>query len=215
MSLLFTKTPLNVDCSTGHPLKPLPAALLVFSVTLLSSGCRDTEIQAYEVPRETRNPVATNKPDQMNPGLTWTKPEGWVEKPATDFRVASYAAGPTDRESVDISINVFTSRAGGVLANVNRWRSQLGLRPVEKTDLQETVTPITIAGSSGSFIDLVGTPTNGDETSIVGAIVSIGARTWFFKMTGPKNAVESQRDAFGEIVASAQIEMGHGPEEMP
>ena len=167
-------------------------------------GCSDTEIRVYEVPKESPIVAAVHSSDQSISDLQWTKPDSWTEKAVTSFRLASYAAGGEGDEAVDISVTAFPDRAGGLLANINRWRGQVDLQPVDDTGLQALVTEIMIAGHSGWYVDMTGPAKDREPSRIIGAIVSVGGKTWFFKMTGPAAAVESEFVAFREMASSAE-----------
>jgi hypothetical protein len=118
--------------------------------------------------------------------------------------LGSYTAGNDGEAAVDVSVTAFPDSAGGLLANINRWRGQIGLLPVDETGLDKDVSDITIAGHPGSFVDMTGSSNASDPSRIVGAIVSIEGKTWFFKMMGPAEAVGSELPAFREMVLSAQ-----------
>jgi hypothetical protein len=176
------------------------------------SGCRDTEIRVYEVPREKPKPVVVRGSEQAGPTLAWNKPGSWTEKAATSFRLGSYAAGDDGDAAVDISVTAFPDRAGGLLANINRWRGQIALLPIDEAGLDEEITEITIAGHPGSFVDMTGSSNESEASRIVVAIVSIEGKTWFFKMMGPAEAVGSELPAFRDMVLSAQAH-DHGSSE--
>jgi hypothetical protein len=177
------------------------------------SGCRDTEIRVYEVPRESPNPVVVHGSEQTGLILVWTKPEAWIEKAATSFRLGSYAAGGEGDAAVDISVTAFPDSAGGLLANINRWRGQMAQLPIDEVGLDKEVTELTIAGHPGSFVDMTGPTNESDSPRIVGAIVSIEGKSWFFKMMGPAEAVGSELPAFRELVSSARAHEHESSEE--
>ena len=52
---------------------------------------------------------------------------------------------------------------------------------------------------------MTGSRNESDASRIVGAIVSIEGKTWFFKMMGPAEAVGSELPAFREMVLSAGV----------
>lgn len=177
-------------------------------------GCRDTEIRVYDVPKEKPGFVATESFEQPDRDLNWTKPDSWTEKAATSFRLASYTAGGEGERAVDVSVTAFPDRAGGLLANINRWRGQIELPPVDDTGLQDLVTEIMIADHPGWVVDLTGPANDGEPSRIIGAIVSVAGKTWFFKMTGPADAVESELAAFREMAASARTREPQAPEDL-
>lgn len=185
---------------------PLPPPRNVSSLVLglLLVACSKPQVSYYEVPHEdparsdlvTRtaaNTAATPRPAGAQ--LEWDKPSTWTEKPGSEMRLASYAfAGPEGAEA-DISVTSFPDAAGGLVANLNRWRGQVGLPPVAEGDLDRAAERIEVASLPAWLIDAVGT-SNGTPTRLIGAIVPVGGTSWFFKMIGPDAVVASQRDMF-------------------
>jgi hypothetical protein len=90
------------------------------------------------------------------------------------------------------------------LANINRWRRQVGLPPL--TDLgDDPPQPIDVAGVSGSLVDI-----GGPEGRTLAVIAPRGGMTWFYKLSGPDPLVKSQRDAFEAFVRSVRFDAEGG-----
>lgn len=200
----------------------LPASAFLIVLSLAGSGCRKDSAEYRVVPRET---VQASAGSAMPPGgpmmaaaaagpaLEWTKPEAWTERPASEMRLASYAFTGPDGDVADVSVFSFPDAAGGLLANINRWRNQVGLEPVADDALESTATRTDIAGQVAWLVDFAGTPkptsnTMGGPpppavpTRIIGAIVPLHGKAWFFKLMGPDAVVTSQRENFQKLVAS-------------
>ena len=64
------------------------------------------------------------------PPHAWTAPAGWIEQAASGFRKGSFLVRDKDGKTADVSVISFPEAAGGLLANVNRWRNQLKLAPI-------------------------------------------------------------------------------------
>ncbi len=154
---------------------------------------------AHLEPRPEAPPAA--EPDR--PGLRYTKPEGWKEparkKPG---RLAEFAV-EGNGERAEVTVTAFPGDVGGVAANVNRWRGQVGLPEVSDADARRAVTALPVAGLDGGFVDLTGP--NGRER-LLAVLVPRGERTWFFKMLGPADLVGRQKAAFEAFVKSVQFE---------
>ncbi|MEO8440312.1 MAG: hypothetical protein ABI540_08835 [Spartobacteria bacterium] len=179
------------------------------AVLLVCAGCSrsDDRITVYRIPKET--PVPATLPQQSETGsaaaaaVHWTAPEGWQEQPPSGFRKGSYLVPGTDGMTADVSVISFPEAAGGLLANVNRWRGQLQLPPI--SDVVKAGRPMEVAGRDMFFVDLVSEqplPKNQTKTRILGGVFPAGAETWFFKMIGPDELVESQRDTFQQFLQS-------------
>ena len=124
---------------------------------------------------------------------TWTVPAGWAkldgEKP---MRVATFTAGE-GANAVEVAISVFPGDVGGLLGNINRWRSQVKLGPITQDQLAANVTPFEVAGFAGNTMRLKGEP----QHMLGAAIKEVKAeRTWFIKITGTPAAIEAQEAAF-------------------
>ncbi len=184
-------------------LSPLLAALL------FCAGCDrggDDKITVYRIPKETPPaPPALNS--AAAPAVHWTAPAAWEEQPASGFRKGSFKVKGPDGKTADVSVISFPEQAGGLLANVNRWRDQLKLPPIGNE--AEVGTPMPVAGRDLFFVDLVSaqaiTP-DGAKSRILGGIFPLPGETWFFKMMGPDQLVEAQRNAFRQFLGSVHPE---------
>jgi hypothetical protein len=88
-----------------------------------------------------------------NPQPTWKLPSGWEEVPGNAMRLATIKFN-SGGEPLEIAI----SPAGGdTLANVNRWRDQVGLDPIPVTELAKTTETFVVDGRECTFVSLVGT----------------------------------------------------------
>ena len=124
---------------------------------LLAAGCGRDEVAHYRVPKA--DPTASSAPGAaggMAPGsaaalppppdvsatgsLQWALPKGWTEsRSAGGMRYATLKASAPGK--LDVSVTVFPGPAGGELANVNRWRNQIGLAPPEEPAWPRTARP--------------------------------------------------------------------------
>jgi hypothetical protein len=88
------------------------------------------------------------------------------------------------------------------LANVNRWRGQLGLEPRPDADSVGAET-IEVAGAPARLVDIVGV-----DGHMLGVISTRGDATWFYKLTGPDPLVADHRDAFVAFMQSIRFTGG-------
>jgi hypothetical protein len=121
-------------------------------------------------------------------GLSWTLPDGWRTAPEKPMRAASFFAGPG--ESVECYVSIFPGEAGGLLANVNRWRGQLDLPELTGVDC-EHLESFPMLGRRGVVVEI-----EGKGTKLVGAACTGSDHSVFVKMTGPPELVREQRGAF-------------------
>lgn len=179
---------------------------MLMTALLVYAGCNDdAQITVYRIPKETTPPPMLQQAAMKGAAgaVHWSAPAGWEEQPASGFRKASFLARGADGKTADVSVISFPEAAGGLMANVNRWRDQLKLPPI--TDVVQAGKPIPVAGRDMYFVDLVSEqPIDkvGGKARILGGIFPVGGETWFFKMMGPDALVESQREAFTQFLQS-------------
>ena len=95
------------------------------------------------------------------------------------------------------------SQAGGdVMMNVNRWRDQVGLARVE-TPEEVAAEPVKVSAIDGLLLQFIG-----EEKGIVVAMVPDmkTGRSWFFKLEGSKQLVESEADSFLKYLDTIQFD---------
>ncbi len=141
-----------------------------------------------------RPPVTASNTPTLNP------PEGWTESKNDQFSAAAYEV--TDGEnSLRITVTSLGGGAGALLPNVNRWRRQVGLEPVESSDVGTVTEPVTVDGQAGHLMFF-----DGKDRALYGAIVPQGGRIWFFKLIGPLKLATREQTAFADFVRSAKFE---------
>lgn len=140
-------------------------------------------------------PVAT----VQGQGLSWTAPAHWTAKAGSAMRKGTYAIKGAGGEA-ELAITAFPGDVGGDLANVNRWRGQVGLGPIGSTELASSLTRFRANALDVAVVDILGA--NGQR--ILGGIVPFAGSTWFFKMTGPDAVVAAEKPAFVEYMKTVR-----------
>ena len=191
-------------------LRLVTAALGVGAVLFGVSGCNnDSAITVYRIPKEVQPEAPPEQQALASAGpltVQWTPPAGWEPQPATGFRKGSFLVHGPDGQQADVSIISFPENAGGLLANINRWRDQLKLAPV--ADAAAAATPIAVGGRQMFFVDIVSDQPilpGGLKSRVLGGILETAGETWFFKMAGEDKLVASQRDTFRQFLEGVQI----------
>jgi hypothetical protein len=147
--------------------------------------------------------AATSASNEGKP--EWQVPAGWKEIDGGRFLVAKFVISGADSSQAAVNVSMSAGDGGGVSANVNRWRGQLGLSPLSQSDLDKQVTSVDFNGSKAILVDMTGTDAkSGAKTRLIGAISQRGQQTWFYKLMGPALLVEQQKDAFGKFVQSVK-----------
>ncbi len=148
-------------------------------------------------------------PRSVSQGIGWQAPAGWTAAPEAMFRNANYFAGS---QEVEAFVTILPGDAGGPLANVNRWRDQMGQSPLTSAGF-ELLERVPMLGSTGVLVEIEGTyrSMSGVTTSdamMLGALGQAPGRSVFVKMIGPRALVLRQREAFLEFCRSLEVESG-------
>ena len=99
--------------------------------------------------------------------------------------------------SANVSMTVLQGDGGGLLGNVNRWRGQLGLEPVEEKELKDMLKPVEALGDEARLVDLTGTSKRSQlEERLIGVIAPQDELTWFYKLMGTPDLVEKSQEEF-------------------
>jgi hypothetical protein len=140
---------------------------------------------------------------------TWTIPVGWQEGPLAQFLVAKYVIAGADGVSAAVNVSSLAGDGGGLLANVNRWRAQLGLALAAEAGLANLPT-IDASGGKATLIEFSGMDARtGKPAALVGVVLPLGGQTWFYKLMGDENIVAQQKDALIKFVQSAKYPDAH------
>ncbi len=136
---------------------------------------------------------------------TWQVPAGWQETPGGQFLVAKFILSGTDNAQAAVNVSMSSGEGGGLAANVNRWRRQIGLGELPEADISKLATTAEVAGGKAMFVDMSGTDArSGQRTRLVGAMVPRHGQTWFYKLMGSDTVVEREKEAFNKFVETAK-----------
>jgi hypothetical protein len=138
--------------------------------------------------------------DAGAPQIKWETPEGWTEGPPSSMRYASFSAADGNGGKIDISIVTFAGDGGSDADNVNRWRGQIGLAPIDASAVTSQVIPLKTADTTFSTTDIIGA-----KGRTIAAWTRHDGRVWFFKATGPNAAVEKEKPNFVKFIESVRF----------
>ncbi len=89
----------------------------------------------------------------------WQAPAGWEEGPPNKMRVATLLV-PAEPKPLELTISTLPrgdeDESDYVLKNLNRWRGQLQLPPIDKEQLPGEMKSIELDGATASMVDLAG-----------------------------------------------------------
>ncbi len=192
-------------------------AALALTVALCA-GCREEDIRVYDVPREAppaaptglpagHPPIGGARPPAGDGGgmgmgslpagageaaprdVRWTVPAGWTEQPGAGMRVATLAIAAAGGKA-EMSVIALPGTAGGTLANVNRWRGQMGLGEIGDAEFAKSSSRVASPAGEVVVVEFAGAAGKG---SLFGGLLTAKGRTWFFKATGPAAVLAAAR----------------------
>ena len=132
--------------------------------------------------------------------ISYTVPDGWEELPPSGIRKANLKV--TDEfGSAELTVLVFPGDVGGRLANINRWRGQIGLENATPEELPAFTEAYSISGHPGLYVRL-----QGGMESILGGLLPFHGSTWFFKLKGNSQTVMDNEAAMKAFLDSVQLE---------
>lgn len=145
------------------------------------------------------------------PAVTYRKPADWkVPQDKATMQMAAFQVGDGDK-AIEVSITPLPGASGTLLENVNRWRGQIQLGPIKDEQLKKDVQELRVGGVLGHYTDLIGRGSaKAPPERIIGAIVTRGKQTWFFKMRGPVEPVGQQKAAFDEFLKTVRFRGSRG-----
>lgn len=200
------------------------SVVLAALACLAAAGCdgHSDEVRSYAVPSEPspRIPAPAQAPQSVSlPAgtLHWEVPEGWTPVPNTNtMRFATLMAGEGE-DSLEVAITQLTGAAGGIAANINRWRGQVGLPPAGDEELAQQAQRVTSReGAPGIIVDLIGPgePPAG-APRMLAAIFPTETHSWFIKAMGSSDVVERHRAKFVTLCESVGFDGGAAVAAMP
>ena len=214
--------PVNIPPFCVPPLWTRRCAL-IGAVLLLSSCQRDEVTHARVAKVQQAAPSATQPAGAMPPmgtpggmsgdvppppavgaadAVAWTLPKGWTESRGTGgMRFATLK--PPAAGKIDVSVITLPGEAGGELANVNRWRGQIGLAPFDQGALAGARKTLQSPAGAVSLYDFSSEGAN-PSRMVAGLLVARG-NSWFFKMVGDPGPVGSARADFIRLLETLRL----------
>lgn len=155
-------------------------------------------------------PAAESQPQQQSgsPQLVYDTPEGWQEAPASMMRDINLTFGENGEGEAYVAR--LPGAGGGLLANVNRWRKQMGAEELTQEEV-EALPEKPLFGQPAKFIEIDGafSGMGGGEAKpdyrMLGLILTSDAGAVFVKMTGPKDLVEENAEEFDTFTQSIDV----------
>ena len=135
-------------------------------------------------------------------------PEGWVAQPPSSMKLLSLVAGQPPELLSELSVSAFPGDVGGQLANINRWRQQVGLGPISPEAVDGFIENMLVSGKAAWQVDFTGpagTGANGGSARIVVTALEHDGQTWFFKLMGNDSSVEEELANYSAFLQSVKF----------
>jgi hypothetical protein len=163
---------------------------------------------AADAPQTDTSQPAAPAPQQPAAGApAWTVPERWTAVPGErPMRFATFEI-PDEAGPLEVAVTQFPGHVGGVLANVNRWRGQMGLPAAAEADLENLVDRFEVPGYTGYIARVEGAESH---MLAVGVYEEAEDRTWYVRTTATAEAIDRVEP---EVIAFARSIAGPGAEE--
>lgn len=138
-------------------------------------------------------------------------PQGWEKLAETQFRQVNLRM--KEVPEAECYFTLLPGGGGGLDANINRWRAQMGLEPMGPEEIA-ALPKKPIFGQPGTYVDITGTFTGMGEGPVrenyrmYGLILhhsdagGAGEQAFFLKMTGPADVLAGQEANFERIASS-------------
>ena len=203
--------------------------LFFLSATLLAFGCKPApQVARYEVKAEAEPapapaPVPVTQTPAPSPAVAapmvapasmkaeaasfdapkWAKlPAGWTVGPENSMRKATWIVAGPNGSKAEIAVTVFPGNVGGLTANVNRWRGQIGLPPAGADEIAASAKAAKVGNLDSQRFVMI----SADGKKAVDAVLtSKDGATWFFKMNGEAAAVEANAAAFASFLSDSKL----------
>jgi hypothetical protein len=195
---------------------------VVFALT----GCDRAKPTSYKIPKEDRTvamPGPAAEPNNQAPAagsgmrvlpgmqeaanqagkVIYTVPEGWEELAPSGIRKANLKV-TGDNGSAELTVLAFPGDVGGQLANINRWRGQIGLGEATEAELSEITESYSISNHGGTYVRL-----EGSAQSIIGVLLPFHGYTWFYKLQGNTETVLANEASMKAFLNSVKMEDNH------
>jgi hypothetical protein len=198
----------------------------VLALALCLTGCGNDSVQEVNAPSAANKAADTGgglssaerlglsggQSAPASSGLDWEAPEGWEPQPTNAMRMANFKLG----DSGECYVTILPGDGGGLLMNVNRWRTQMGLGALEDAGLA-SLPRLAMLGDEAVFVDFTGTyqGMRGDmdesDYRMMGALLEQDNQAVFVKMVGPSSLLEGEQEAFKAFCQSLELTEGGAP----
>jgi hypothetical protein len=168
------------------------------------SGSAGPGASAASAPSEATSASRGPAGEQQAGGLRFTRPQHWRDGRRGAMRLAAFEV-EQQGQTAEITLIALGPSAGSLLDNVNRWRGEINLPPVDQAQIDQDVSEVKVGDVSGQYVRLQD-PEKQHSDATLAVIVRRPDRTLFIKMKGPSDVVLAEEDAFKRFVESVRFD---------
>ncbi len=191
------------------PPDPMLKQLLVVLPLCALVSCKDEEIRTYRVATDATVEVPVSPtvvpvpevPAIAAQSMVWKAPGDWKQETAGQFLTAAYALPGGGR----VTVSKLAGDGGGLAANLNRWRGQVGLKPVADKEVSGLPLKIEDSDEVMQLFNLTSENSTADAEGILVGILPLKTETWYFKFSGPVGVIRKSGGEFAEFLRSVRI----------
>jgi hypothetical protein len=189
-------------------------ALIDFLKGLSFEPAPPSQMPAGHPPMMGQRPGGMGGGDTVPPGTTphpdWVVPSGWQEVAHSPFITAKFRVAGEDGAKADINVSMSAGGGGGLLPNVNRWRGQLSLAPLDPAGLEKICSTLDLPSGKATLVDMSGSESENDtKARCIGVMVPLQGEVWFYKLMGTDTIVGREKDAFLQFIRSVKYPHEH------
>lgn len=128
--------------------------------------------------------------------IQFEKPAEWAEAPPKQFITAAFEVKDGSKQ-----LSITVSRAGGSkVANINRWRGQLGVDPLPADEVAKAVQEFPVGKRKGELVEI-----KSETQTLIAVMIEDGERTVFVKLMGDSELAVRERKRFEDFVRSVKF----------
>jgi hypothetical protein len=196
----------------------IPVAAIAFATYFLGCTRDDLKVETYKIEKPAQLANATDPHQNLsmpfNEGTSnphqaegpspfaWEIPQGWTQQSgASSMRLATFAVtGGQSANPYVTSIISLSGEAGGLSANVNRWREQVGLPPQDDQSIQKASRSAKSSLGDFRWFEIINDQS--PDKGMLVAVLPVGGQTLFVKFTAPKDVLTQNQAKFLSLCKS-------------
>ena len=171
---------------------------------MIFTSCNEkTEPRVYQISKSTKTSNQIIQDKKSITEFTWDVPSDWIENEPKQFQIANYSIPISNTDNVLIAISKFGGNAGGIMANVNRWRKQIDLPEIPLSDISKQAKQGTSSIGEYSVYKIINSSKS--DIAFLCMILPIADGTIFAKMTSDTNGIELLENKFMSFCSSFKM----------